>query len=137
MPWEEAAMNVDVPIVCGLVSTAMFVAGTLPMLVKAAQTRDLGSYSLGNIAMSNVGNLVNSVYVLSLPPGPVWALHGFYVVSTALMLFWYLRYAHGPTHKSAPGLVAELRSSPDASASDALIASIDEDVDDASRLVGV
>lgn len=26
------------------------------------------------------------------PPGPAWALHLFHTVSTALMLFWYVRY---------------------------------------------
>jgi hypothetical protein len=29
--------------------------------------------------------------VFSLPIGPIWVLHSFYLVSTGLMLFWYLR----------------------------------------------
>jgi hypothetical protein len=33
------------------------------------------------------------VYVVSLPAGPIWALHSFYLTTTALMLVWYLRYA--------------------------------------------
>jgi (E)-4-hydroxy-3-methylbut-2-enyl-diphosphate synthase len=33
------------------------------------------------------------VYVVSLPLGPVWALHGFHVGATGLMLFWYVRHA--------------------------------------------
>src|SRR5215204_4827765 len=37
-------------------------------------------------------NAIYSIYVFQLPAGPVWALHGFYVVSTALMLAWYVRY---------------------------------------------
>lgn len=39
--------------------------------VKAARTHDLSSYSLGNIAMANGGNAVHSVYVFSLPTGPI------------------------------------------------------------------
>jgi hypothetical protein len=40
--------------------------------------------------LANVGNLIYAVYVLSLPFGPVWALHGFHLGATGLMLFWYL-----------------------------------------------
>jgi len=36
------------------------------MLVKAYRSRDLASYSLGNIALANLGNAVHSVYVYSL-----------------------------------------------------------------------
>ena len=45
------------------------------------RSRDLTSYSLGNIVLANVGNTVHSIYVFSLPPGPVWLLHSFYVVT--------------------------------------------------------
>lgn len=62
------------------------------MLVKAHRSRNLSSYSLGNIALANLGNVVHSVYVFSLPAGPIWALHTFYLVSSGLMLAWYLRY---------------------------------------------
>jgi hypothetical protein len=62
------------------------------MLWKAYQTKDLKSYSLGYLVMGNAGNLVHWVYVSSLPFGPIWFLHGFYTLVTALMLFWYLRY---------------------------------------------
>ena len=62
------------------------------MLYKAARTKELGSYSLGYLALANVGNGFYTVYVISLPVGPIWALHGFYLVSSALMLLWYLRY---------------------------------------------
>ena len=61
----------DVPVVAGMISTVLFAISTLPMLHKAARTRDLRSYSGGNIAMSNVGNAVHSVYVFSLPVGPI------------------------------------------------------------------
>jgi hypothetical protein len=86
-------MDVGLPVVAGMISTAIFALSTLPMLLKAAHTRDLGSYSLGNILLSNVGNVIHSVYVFHLPIGPAWVLHSFYLVTTALMLFWYLRYA--------------------------------------------
>src|SRR5215813_2926681 len=82
----------SVPTLAGFVSTVIFAASTLPMLVKAYRSRDLASYSLGNIALANLGNAVHSVYVYSLPPGPIWLLHTFYLVSSALMLGWYLRY---------------------------------------------
>ncbi|MFC6149320.1 MULTISPECIES: hypothetical protein [Mumia] len=80
------------PVVAGAVSTVIFAISTLPMLVKAGRTKDLSSYSLGNLGLSNVGNAVHSVYVLSLPAGPLWVLHGFYVGVALLMLVWYLRY---------------------------------------------
>ena len=83
----------DFPVLAGTVSTLLFVASYLPMLVKAFRTRDLESYSLGNLLIANVGNGVHSFYVFSLPPGPIWVLHGFYVVSTAVMLVWHRLYA--------------------------------------------
>ena len=90
------------------------------MLVKAYRSRDLSSYSLGNIALANVGNAVYSVYVLSLPPGPIWALHSFYLVSSALMLAWFLRYGvRRPPHRPREGMGR----SPDASATAARLAS--------------
>ena len=82
----------SLPVLAGATSTIIFAGSTLPMLVKAWRTRDLGSYSLGNILLANVGNIVHSIYIFSLPPGPIWALHSFYVMSTGLMLVWYLRY---------------------------------------------
>ena len=85
-------MNSLIPVIAGAVSTAIFAASALPMLMKAFRTKDLKSYSLPNIALSNVGNVIHSVYVYSLPPGPIWVLHGFYVITTGLMLLWYLRY---------------------------------------------
>ena len=92
----------NLAVLAGIASTALFVASTLPMLAKARRTRDLASYSLGNLLLANVGNLVHSVYVLSLPVGPIWALHGFYTASSLMMLAWFLRYAvGGSTHGTA------------------------------------
>ena len=44
------------------------------------------------LAITNAGNAVHSVYVFSLPLGPIWFLHTFYLVASALMLMWFLRY---------------------------------------------
>jgi hypothetical protein len=92
-------MEMNMPVIAGAISTTMFALSTLPMLVKAFQTKDLKSYSLGNILLANAGNLIHSVYVFSLPPGPIWLLHLFHLVTTGLMLMWYLRYEWRPRVK--------------------------------------
>lgn len=89
-------MDISLPVVAGMISTIIFALSTLPMLLKAFQTRNLGSYSLGNIGLANLGNVIHSVYVFHLPPGPIWLLHTFYLVTTGLMLIWYLRYEWRP-----------------------------------------
>ncbi len=71
----------------------IFALSTLPMLIKARQSKDLKSYSLSNLLLANLGNVVHSIYVVSLPVGPIWGLHTFYLVTTGLMLIWYLRYS--------------------------------------------
>ena len=86
-------MDMNLPLIAGTVSTTIFALSTLPMLIKAFQTKDLRSYSLGNILLSNVGNLIHSVYVFNLPAGPIWLLHTFYLITTGLMLVGYLRYS--------------------------------------------
>jgi hypothetical protein len=91
----------DLPVLAGTVSTVLFVTSYLPMLVKAWGTRDLASYSRGNLVLANVGNGVYSLYVLSLPFGPIWFLHGFYVASTAVMLVWHVLHAP-PPESAAP-----------------------------------
>ena len=89
-------MDISISVIAGTLSTIIFAASALPMLIKAYRTKDLGSYSRGNILMSNTGNVVHSLYVYSLPPGPIWLLHSFYLVTTAIMLVWYLRYEWQP-----------------------------------------
>jgi uncharacterized protein with PQ loop repeat len=88
-------MSSSIPIAAGAVATVVFAASALPMLGKAARTKDLASYSRPSLVMANVGNAFYSVYVFHLPPGPIWVLHSFYLTSTALMLLWSLRYAKG------------------------------------------
>jgi hypothetical protein len=83
----------DMAMLAGSMSTAIFVTSALPMLAKAARTRDLDSYSRGQLVLANVGNAINSVYVFSLPVGPIWFLHAFNLACTLLMLAWHLRYA--------------------------------------------
>ena len=85
-------MDTSIPILAGTISTILFATSTMPMLAKAFRTKDLHSYSLGNILTANGGNLVHSLYVYSLPPGPIWLLHTFHLLTTGLMLAWYLRY---------------------------------------------
>jgi uncharacterized protein with PQ loop repeat len=96
----------NLPVLAGTLSTVLFALGMLPMLVKAARTRDLASYSLGNLVLSNVANAVHSVYVFNLPAGPIWVLHLAYVLASALMLAWWLRYRQtgeeGTGGRSAP-----------------------------------
>ena len=108
-------MHTTLPLLAGMVSTTIFAGSVLPMLVKAVRSRDLSSYSLGNLALANVGNVVHSVYVFSLPPGPLWVLHSFYLLSTALMLAWYLRWGRGAAGafraQPAPASAGELERS--------------------------
>jgi hypothetical protein len=79
-------------LLAGTLSTLMFISSNFPMLLKAFKTQDLRSYSLTHIALSNVGNLIHWIYIASLPVGPIWFLHGFFSITTALMLLCYLRY---------------------------------------------
>jgi uncharacterized protein with PQ loop repeat len=82
----------DLAVLAGVASTGLFAMSYLPMLMKAGRTKDLSSYSLGNLAITNAGNALYSVYVFSLPLGPIWFLHTFYLVTSAVMLGWFLRY---------------------------------------------
>lgn len=90
----------DLPLVAGLTSTALFIGSYLPMLHKAWRTRDLSSYSRPSLLLTNVGNVVQTVYVISLPLGPVWILHGFYLAASALMLGLHLH--HTPVTPDRP-----------------------------------
>jgi len=100
----------QLPVLAGMVSTALFMFSTLPMIRKAVRTRDLRSYSLGNILLANGGNLIHSIYVFSLPPGPIWLLHSFHVTTTGLMLAWYARYEWHPRPGAWPGAVQRVLS---------------------------
>jgi uncharacterized protein with PQ loop repeat len=92
----------SIAVLAGITSTVIFAGSALPMLVKAWRTRDLASYSRGNIVLSNIGNAVHSIYVFSMPAGPIWLLHSFYVVTSVLMLIWSLKYTSPPVVASSP-----------------------------------
>ncbi len=83
-----------VQIVAGSISSFFFISSNLPMLLKAFKTKNLRSYSLGNLLLNNVGNIVYWLYVSSLPIGPIWVMHTFYTVTSMLMLLAYLRYEY-------------------------------------------
>ena len=102
-------MDINLPMIAGFISTALFALGTLPMLTKAFRTKNLASYSLGNILMSNVGNIFYAIYVFNLPPGPIWFLHGYNLLSTGLMLLWYLKYEGLPLRLKSLGERATTR----------------------------
>ncbi|MDQ3781834.1 MAG: hypothetical protein M3349_02720 [Actinomycetota bacterium] len=89
-----------VAMAAGVASTVIFTVSTLPMVLKACRTRDLGSYSLAALVLATMGNLVHSVYIFNLPMGPLWALHGMHLVTTPLMLVLFLR--HGRPHPPEP-----------------------------------
>ena len=93
---------IDAGMLAGTVSTTLFVLSFLPMLTKARRTKDLGSYSPGNLLITNLGNAVHSIYIFSLPVGPIWALHTFYLLSAAAMLWWWWRF-HGRQGHRAGG----------------------------------
>ena len=95
-------MDISLPVLAGTISSVIFFIGVFPMLAKAWRTRDLRSYSKGMLVLNNTGNVVHAVYIFSLPAGPIWVLHSFYMVTTGLMLYWYLRYADRPAAGQQP-----------------------------------
>ncbi len=56
--------------------------------------------------MANVGNLVQTAYVVTLPVGPIWGLHAFYLVATVVMLLLHVRHA---SERAAQSRAAESR----------------------------
>ena len=94
-------MSLPLPLIAGTISTVIFASSTLPMVTKAWRTRDVRSYSASSLAMANAGNAVHSVYVFSLPFGPIWILHLFHLVVTLFMLLWYQRHGRVPDQLEA------------------------------------
>jgi uncharacterized protein with PQ loop repeat len=93
---ERVIMEIfKMQMIAGVISSLLFATSNFPMLIKVYRTKNLASYSLGNIVMNNIGNLVHWLYVSSLPYGPIWFLHGFYTLVTFLMLVWYVQYETG------------------------------------------
>jgi uncharacterized protein with PQ loop repeat len=79
-------------VLAGMISSTIFAASQIPMLIRAFRTKDLQSYSPINLILANLGNMCHWLYVVSLPFGPIWFLHGFYTIVTALMLLWYVQH---------------------------------------------
>jgi uncharacterized protein with PQ loop repeat len=97
----------DLALLAGSTAAAIFMISQLPMLIKACRTKDLTSYSLANIGLANLGNVLYAVYLIQVPIGPVWAIHGFNVATSGLMLFWCVRYGRPkarPRPSSAEGV---------------------------------
>jgi len=83
----------EVALLAGLASTTLFVVSYLPMLYRALRTKDLRSYSRASLVFANIGNVVQAIYIYSLPVGPIWFLHGFYLAASALMLGLHIRHS--------------------------------------------
>jgi hypothetical protein len=81
----------------GVVSTLMILGSNLPMVVQAIRSSDFSSYSRGYLVMTNIGNAVYTVYVLSLPAGPIWLLHLVYTTVSAFMLVIHVWWAPAAT----------------------------------------
>ncbi len=92
----------QVQMIAGSVAGFIFAAASWKMLVKAWRTKDLSSYSLGQIVLNNVGNLFYWLYVASLPIGPIWFMHAFFTLSSLLMLSWYFIYSAGAKNRTFP-----------------------------------
>lgn len=84
--------SLSLSMLAGFASSTIFISSNLPMLFKAFKTKDLSSYSLGHLTLGTLGNTVYWLYVISLPLGPVWFLQAFFTMTSASMLFYYLRY---------------------------------------------
>jgi uncharacterized protein with PQ loop repeat len=108
----------DVAVIAESVSTVVFVASDLPMLLKAVRSKDLSSYSASNLILANAGNVVHSVYVFRLPAGPLWVLHTFYLVGSSLMLFWWSRYRRRAVRRRSGAVVPAHRDTGDEPATD-------------------
>jgi len=85
----------ELTLIAGTISTTFFTLSNIPMLLKVIRTHSLSSYSYSYIVMINIANAIHWIYIFAIPLGPIWVLHGFYTISSVLMLFWYLRYEKG------------------------------------------
>src|SRR5262245_34313046 len=90
----------QVQMVAGSIAGLIFAAASWNMLVKAWRTKDLRSYSLGQIVLNNVGNLFYWLYVISLPFGPIYLMHAFFTLVSMLMLIGYFMYRTAPATRT-------------------------------------
>jgi len=89
-------------ILAGAISSMIFASATVSMVYKAWRTKDLHSYSRTQLVLNNVGNVLHWLYIASLPMGPIWLLHGFFTVTTMLMLVWAITYRNAPVVEDDP-----------------------------------
>jgi hypothetical protein len=82
----------QVQLLSGSLSSLIFISSNFPMLWKVMKTRNVRSYSLGQIILRNLGNLVYWIYVASLPVGPIWYLQVLFTLSGLILLVCYLRF---------------------------------------------
>jgi len=85
-------MHADAPTLAGSIAGILFVVAQLPMIAKVLRTRSVSSYSGLHLALGTVGNLLYWLYVRSLPFGPVWLIHVWMTLSTAIMLYCWVRW---------------------------------------------
>lgn len=83
-------------LLAGSAAGFIFAAGSLNMVIKAWRTKDMRSYSFGQMVLNNVGNVFYWLYVLSLPIGPIYFMHGFFTLVSLLMMIWYFVYRAEP-----------------------------------------
>lgn len=93
-------MSTGLASIAGAIATLLFVTSTLPMLTKAVRTKDLTSYSGSNLAVANMGNLTQTLYLTTVPSLPIWALHLFNTLASASMLALWIR--HRPREGTGP-----------------------------------
>lgn len=80
------------PLFAGTIASLIYIVSAIPALTKLYRTRSVDSYSRASLWMLNVGNVLQWLYVLSLPVGPLYALHAWSTLSTALLLIWCHQY---------------------------------------------
>lgn len=104
--FEMEFQSLDV--MAGYTSSLIFILSNIPMLTKAIRTRNLRSYSFGQICMANGGNLLHWIYIFSLPLGPIWFLHGFHSIVAFLMFIFYVRFELQATFSQKPLFWAQI-----------------------------
>ncbi|CAI9412695.1 hypothetical protein [Nocardioides sp. T2.26MG-1] len=105
-------MSTGLASLAGAIATLLFVTSTLPMLTKAVRTRDLTSYSGSNLAVANVGNIAQTLYLTTVPSIPIWALHLFNTLASASMLALWIRHRPVEGPRRAAGRAASTPSAP-------------------------
>lgn len=80
-------MGATLPILAGMVSRPFSPGACCPCFSRRPARANCPRTASETSPSPTFGNAVHTVYVFHLPPGPIWFLHSFYVVSSALMLY--------------------------------------------------